>query len=133
MALLQNCLHLRAENLTAERREIMTDQQKEKLRKGYETALLSQGACNLSGLVHSLAEAVELNWQEATEQGQRTDYVNIHPIVRLCVEQMSFLCRADYSASYKTCLERSKKNKERRKEYVERSLRRKAQKDPPAV
>jgi hypothetical protein len=90
-------------------REIMTDQQKEKLRRGYEMALLSQGACNLSGLAHSLAYAVELIWHEANEQGQGTDYVNNHPIVRLYVEQMSFLCRADYSASYRTCLERSKK------------------------
>jgi hypothetical protein len=71
-------------------------------------ALLSQGACNLSGLVHSLSQAMELIWEEATEQGQGTDYVNNHPIVRLYVEQMSFLCRADYSASYRTCLERSK-------------------------
>ena len=87
----------------------MTDEQKENLKREYEMALLSQGACNLSGLVHSLAEAMELIWEEATEQGQGTDYVNNHPIVRLYMEQMSFLCRADYSASYKTCLERSKK------------------------
>ena len=87
----------------------MTDEQKEKLKRAYEMALLSQSACNLSGLVHSLAYAVELIWQEANEQGQGTDYVNNHPIVRLYVEQMSFLCRADYSASYRTCLARSKK------------------------
>ena len=86
----------------------MTDEKKEKLQRAYKMALLSQGACNLSGLAHSLAEAVELIWEEATEQGQGTDYVNSHPIVRLYVEQMSFLCRADYSASYRICLERSK-------------------------
>jgi hypothetical protein len=87
----------------------MTDDQKEKLKREYEMALLSQGACNLSGLVHSLAEAMELIWEEAREQGQGTDYVNDHPIVCLYVEQMSFLCRGDYSASYRTCLEKSKK------------------------
>ncbi len=87
----------------------MTGEQKEKLRSGYEMALLSQGACNLSGLVHSLAEAMELVWEEANEQGKGTDYVNNHPIVRLYLEQMSFLCRADYSASYRTCQERSQK------------------------
>jgi hypothetical protein len=87
----------------------MTGEQKEKLKREYEMALLSQGACNLSGLAHSLSQAMELIWEEATEQGQGTDYVNNHPIVRLYVEQMSFLCRADYSASYRTCLERSKK------------------------
>jgi hypothetical protein len=52
---------------------------------------------------------MELIWEEAREQGQGTDYVNSHPIVRLYVEQMSFLSRADYSQSYKACLERSKK------------------------
>ncbi|MGD0627401.1 MAG: hypothetical protein ABSB32_22205 [Thermodesulfobacteriota bacterium] len=87
----------------------MTGEQKEKLKREYEMALLSQGACNLSGLVHSLSAAMELIWEEAREQGQGTDYVNNHPIVRLYVEQMSFLCRADYSASYRTCLEKSKK------------------------
>ena len=87
----------------------MTDEQKEKLKRAYEMALLSQSACNLSGLVHSLAEAMELIWEEARNQGQGTDYVNTHPIVRLYVEQMTFLCRADYSASYRACLERSKK------------------------
>jgi hypothetical protein len=86
----------------------MTEEKKEKLKRAYELALLSQSACNLSGLAHSLAYAVELIWQEANEQGQGTDYVNNHPIVRLYLEQMSFLCRADYSSSYKTCLERSK-------------------------
>ena len=86
----------------------MTEEKKEKLRRAYGMALLSQGACNLSGLVHSLAYAVELIWEEARAQGQGTDYVNTHPIVRLYVEQMSYLCRADYSASYRTCMERSK-------------------------
>ena len=86
----------------------MTDERKEKLKRAYEMALLSQGACNLSGLVQSLAEAMELLWEEANEQGKGTDYVNTHPIVRLYVEQMGFLCQADYSASYRTCLERSK-------------------------
>jgi hypothetical protein len=87
----------------------MTEEQKEKLRREYGNALLSQSACNLSGLVHSLSQAMELIWEEATEHGQGTDYVNSHPIVRLYVEQLSFLCRADYSASYQTCLEKSKK------------------------
>ena len=87
----------------------MTDEQKGKMKSLYEMALLSQGACNLSGLAYSLAEAMELIWAEAREQGKATDYVNNHPIVRLYMEQMSFLCQADYSASYKTCVEKSKK------------------------
>ena len=87
----------------------MTEERKEKLKRAYEMALLSQGACNLSGLILSLAEAMELLWEEANEQAQGTDYVNNHPVVRLYLEQMNFLCRADYSESYRTCLERSKK------------------------
>ena len=87
----------------------MTEEQKEKLKREYEMALLSQSACNLSGLVHHLSKAMELIWQEAKEQEQGTDYVNSHPIVRLYLEQMNFLCRADYSRSFQACLERSKK------------------------
>ena len=64
----------------------MTDDQKEKLKREYEMALLSQGACNLSGLAHALSKAMELIWEEAREQGQGTDYVNSHPIVRLYME-----------------------------------------------
>ncbi len=86
----------------------MTDEQKVKMRCFYQMALLSQGACNLSGLVYSLANAMEVIWAEAREQGQGTDYVNSHPIVRLYLEQMSFLCQADYSESYRTCVEKSK-------------------------
>jgi len=87
----------------------MTDEQKGKMKSLYQMALLSQGACNLSGLAYSLAEAMELIWQEAREQEQGTDYVNNHAIVRLYMEQMSFLCRSDYFASYKTCQEKSKR------------------------
>jgi hypothetical protein len=86
----------------------MTEETIEKLKRAYEMALLSQGACNLSGLAHSLAEAMELIWEEAGKNGQGTDYVNTHPIVRLYLEQMNYLCRADYSESYIACIERSK-------------------------
>jgi hypothetical protein len=95
--------------LHQEKEAAMTDEQKGRMQNLYEMALLSQGGCNLSGLAYSLAEAMELVWTEAREQEQGTDYVNNHPIVRLYMEQMSFLCRADYSESYKTCLEKSKK------------------------
>ena len=87
----------------------MTEETKENLKRAYEMALLSQGACNLSGLAHSLAEAMELIWEEAGENGQGTDYVNTHPIVRLYLEQMNFLCQMDYSESCRACLERSKR------------------------
>jgi hypothetical protein len=86
----------------------MDTEKKEKMKRAYETALLSQGACNLSGLAHGLAEAMEALWEEANEQGKGTDYVNNHPVVRLYLEQMNFLCQADYSESYRACIERSK-------------------------
>jgi len=41
----------------------MNEEKKEKLKKAYEMTLLSQGACNLSGLAHGLAEAMEALWE----------------------------------------------------------------------
>jgi hypothetical protein len=68
--------------------------------KDYEFAMLSQGAVNLSGLVRSLAEVTERIWAEAHAKGQGTEYVNTHPIVRLYVEQITFLCRTPYHEAH---------------------------------
>ena len=57
-------------HFSSERRMTMTSEQKEKLRRMYEMAILSQGACNLSGLAHDLSKATQLIWEEAGEQGQ---------------------------------------------------------------
>ncbi len=87
----------------------MNEQEKEKLRKEYETALLVKGVSNLSGLVHGLAQAMKLIALEAKEQGRGTEYINNHPIVRVYLEQMRSLCMTDYAASYKICKDRSRK------------------------
>ena len=74
------------------------------LPKDYQMALLSQGAINLSGLAHSLAEVLPRIWEEARAQGQGTDWVNGHAIVRLYVEQMMHLAQGrDYSDAYAFC------------------------------
>ncbi len=88
----------------------MNEQDKEKLRKEYETALLVKGVSNLSGLVHGLAQAMKLIALEAKEQGRGPEYINNHPIVRVYLEQIKSLCTADYAASYKICKERSRKS-----------------------
>ncbi|RPI56255.1 MAG: hypothetical protein EHM49_00770 [Deltaproteobacteria bacterium] len=69
----------------------------------YKEAILSQSACNLSGLVFNLASHMDEIWKEAKANGQGTDYVNNHPVVRLFLEQFNLLCRSDYSESYKIC------------------------------
>jgi len=72
----------------------------------YEEAILSQSACNLSGLIMSLSKHMDKIWEEARAQGKGTDYVNNHPVVRLFLEQFNHLCRADYFESHKICDER---------------------------
>lgn len=65
----------------------------------YKEALLSQGACNASGLIHSLSKIMDDLWKEATEQGKGTDYINRHPIMRLFLEQLCFLNGGSYVES----------------------------------
>ena len=77
--------------------------------KDYEFALMSQSACNASGLVHDLHEVVTKIWEEARVGNHGTDWVNNHPIMRLYAEQIYFLCgRGDYSKASETCRKESK-------------------------
>jgi len=73
------------------------------LPRDYDNAILSQSACNLSGLVHSLSEVLPRIWEESNG----TNEVNNHPIVRMYLEQFNHLCRAEYSASYSHCQDNS--------------------------
>jgi hypothetical protein len=66
----------------------------------WEFAKHSQGACNLSGLAHSLSKVITKVWAEARVQGHGTDWVNNHPIVRLYVEQMYYLAGLQKSSAY---------------------------------
>ena len=72
--------------------------------RDYDEALLSQGACNLSGIVHSLSRVMDKIWKEARELGKGTDWVNNHPICRLYAEQISHLSRGrDWTDAYEYC------------------------------
>jgi len=69
----------------------------------YERALLSQSACNASGLIHTMSELVP----RIREETNSTDGVNNHPILRLYIEQLSHLCPRDYFEADKICRERA--------------------------
>ncbi len=69
-------------------------------KQDYIDALNSQSAVNASGLIHSLSALVTRIWDDARAQGKGTDYVNNHPLIRLYVEQLDFLCRTTYSDAY---------------------------------
>lgn len=60
-------------------------------RRVYRDALGVQNAANLSGLARSLYEATLKIWGEAREEGQGTEYVNKHPVVKLMLHQMAYL------------------------------------------
>ena len=61
----------------------------------YQEALDSQSACNLSGLVRSLAKMTDAIWDEARANNQGTSYVNRHPVVVMFVAQMVYLATGD--------------------------------------
>jgi hypothetical protein len=81
--------------------------------KIYANALLSQNACNLSGILKSLARDIDDIWQEARDLGQGTDYVNQHPVIRLYLEQLVHLNKANmdsfdqYHKASEVCRKRS--------------------------
>lgn len=68
-------------------------------KRDYEQALQSQNACNLSGIVRSLAEVTNRIWDEVRANGGGTDEVNQHPICRMYAEQIAFLSGASFSDS----------------------------------
>ncbi len=75
-------------------------------KKDYQDAIHSQSACNLSGLVKSLAEVLDRIWEEAREQKKGTDFVNDQPIVRLFAEQIFYLSKIGYPEAYQLCAEK---------------------------
>jgi hypothetical protein len=54
----------------------------------WQTALVSQSACNLSGLAHYLPRLLE---ELRTNDVSGTNRLNTHPLVRLIVAQMAYL------------------------------------------
>lgn len=71
----------------------------------YSEALLSQGACNLGGLIHGWARVITQLQAEAREKGHGTDWINKHPANVLFAEQVHHLTGGsrDYSAAYAAC------------------------------
>lgn len=57
----------------------------------WRTALSSQSASNVSGLVHTLSSTMHAIWRDARELGEGTDWVNRHPICFLMGVQISYL------------------------------------------
>lgn len=61
---------------------------------------------NAGALVKSLAKLVDGMWDEARAVGQGADYVNSHPIMRLFMEQLSYLTSGrDYYQASTLCQE----------------------------
>jgi len=78
-------------------------------KKDYENAIKVQGACNLSGVVHSFNEIIYNLWDEAHDTGKGTDWVNTHPICRMYAEQVLHLTRSKkqgYLEAYRICMEK---------------------------
>jgi len=48
--------------------------------KDYETAIVVQDACNLSGVVHAWSEIIPRIWEDVWAAGEGTDAFNRHPI-----------------------------------------------------
>ena len=74
------------------------------LQDAAEAAIAVQSACNLSGVVHSFHEAMNILNDEAHKTGKGTDWTNNHPICRLFAEQISHLTRnTDYYDASREC------------------------------
>jgi hypothetical protein len=68
--------------------------------RDYQTALDSQSACNLTGLVNSLLRVLPAIWAEC----DNTDAVNNHPITRLYAEQIAHLSSdIEYQSAFSIC------------------------------
>lgn len=59
------------------------------MKRRYDNAIaIQQGACNPSGICHSIIAAC----QEVRDEGGGTDQIRADPAVRLMVHQLAFLC-----------------------------------------
>lgn len=74
----------------------------------YTHALNSQNACNVSGLIFSLNEIQQRINHTSYQHGYGTDWRNHHPIVKMFIHQISFLCGNGESIEtkeYSACVE----------------------------
>ena len=75
----------------------------------YEKAVLSQEACNLSGVVFSFADAMGKICKESRNKADGTEWKNSHPICRLYAEQICHLTRQrSWEEAYQECLSKAK-------------------------
>jgi len=51
-----------------------------------------QNACNLSGVVYSLADKIRKTREEAARRGLGWEWANRHPIVMLFVDKINSMC-----------------------------------------
>ena len=80
-------------------------------KKDYQSAVDSQGACNLSGIVHSFSEILPRIWEEANSIEEGTDWINRHPICVLFAEQIKHLSTGiTYFDAYQLCGGRAKED-----------------------
>jgi hypothetical protein len=68
--------------------------------KDYESAIIVQDACNLSGVVHSFCDIIKRITEESREKGKGTQYVNEHPICKLFADKIADLARVRDFESY---------------------------------
>jgi len=57
----------------------------------YQSAIDSQSACNLSGIVFSFARVMQKICNEASVHGHGTEWKNKHPIAVMYAEQIKWL------------------------------------------
>lgn len=75
----------------------------------YESAIHSQTACNLSGLIYSFANVIKRICTEARIKNHGTDWKNNHSICRLYAEQIYHLTNSkDYNEAFTECELKSK-------------------------
>jgi hypothetical protein len=80
---------------TSDGAAVQAEEQRKKMMRAYNDALLVQSACNLSGVVFSFAQHMETLCAESHRLNEGTDWRNKHPIVRMFVAQLLHLSNND--------------------------------------
>ena len=78
----------------------------------YAEAITVQDACNLSGVVHSWAEAIDAIWEEEKATHGGTKFVNRHPVNILFASKVASLTGCEFSelfsVAYAECQKKAK-------------------------
>ena len=74
----------------------------------YQKALMSQDACNLSGIVFEFAKVMERICAQAHAERLGTEWKNTHAICRLYAEQIYFLASGkEWKEAYIECFKKA--------------------------